>query len=292
MTLEQLIAQQDGVLSRAQARQLGIPARTISDRVASGRWRSLYPGVYLVDGHRLTDAGRVIAGWLWAGPRSTIAGPTAAYWHGMLDRRLPRTDVVVPSTTKRKRPPGISVRRRDLDPADRVLVRGVASTSKGLAVLETAPVIHRGARFLDRALQKHIGFDELYDAYTRSMGARGMSAAGDLLVACADRADSAAERLQMRLLREAGLSGFVRAHPFGPFLIDVAFPDARLAIEVDGWAWHKDAEAFLNDRRKGNALVGAGWTLLRFTWADLTEFSDDVVRQIRAALLRAGARGA
>lgn len=292
MTLEQLIARQDGVVSRAQARRLGVPARTISDRVASGRWRSLYPGVYLVEGHRRTDAGRVIAAWLWAGPRSTIAGPTAAYWHGMLDRRLPRADLTVPSTTKRKRPPGITVRRRDLDPADRVLVRGVATVSRGLAVLETAPVIHRGAQFLDRALQRHIGFDELYDAYTRSMGARGMRAAGALLVACADRADSAAERLQMRLLREAGLTGYARQHPFGAFLIDVAFPAARLAIEVDGWAWHKDAESFLNDRRKGNAVVGAGWTLLRFTWTDLTETPDDVVRQVRAALIRAAAIGA
>lgn len=53
--------------------------------------------------------------------------------------------------------------------------------------------------------------------------------------------------------------------PFGVYTIDVAIPEAKVAIEVDGWAWHVDADRFRSDRRKGNALVRAGWTLLRFT---------------------------
>lgn len=292
MSLEELLVAQDGVVSRAQALTLGVPARTISRRVGSGSWEPLYPGVYLVAGHRLTDGGRVVAAWLWGGCRSTVSGPAAAFWHGMLDHRPFRVDLTVPSTMKRTRPPGVFLRRRDLDLADQVTVRGIAVTAKELTVLETAPAVHRGAQFLDRALQRYIGFDDLHAAYCRAAGARGMTAAGIMLVACADRADSAAERLMMRLLRRAGLTGFVRGLPFGPFLVDVAFPDVRLAIEVDGWAWHKDAESFRTDRRKGNALVGAGWTLLRFTWADLTEQPDDVLSQVRAALARATAAGA
>ncbi|MBW0106513.1 endonuclease domain-containing protein, partial [Pseudonocardia sp. KRD291] len=93
----------------------------------------------------------------------------------------------------------------------------------------------------------------------------------------------------LRLLTAAGFDGFVRAHPFGPFTVDVAFPATRVAIEVDGWAWHVDTERFATDRRKGNALVGAGWSLLRFTWADLTERPGEVVGQIRAALAGASA---
>lgn len=91
----------------------------------------------------------------------------------------------------------------------------------------------------------------------------------------------------MRLLREAGITGWVRGHPFGPFEIDLAFPATRLAIEVDGWAWHVDVERFGTDRRKGNAITGAGWTLLRFTWHDLTRRPTEVIREIRAALARA-----
>jgi len=42
-----------------------------------------------------------------------------------------------------------------------------------------------------------------------------------------------------------------------------------VAIEVDGWAWHVDPVRFRADRRKGNLITRAGWSLLRFTWHDL-----------------------
>jgi very-short-patch-repair endonuclease len=76
-------------------------------------------------------------------------------------------------------------------------------------------------------------------------------------------------------------------HPFGRWQIDFAFLAARLAVEVDGWAWHMDVERFRADRHKGNALMGAGWGLLRFTWHDLTGRPQYVVSEIRAALAAA-----
>ncbi|MET0188572.1 MAG: type IV toxin-antitoxin system AbiEi family antitoxin domain-containing protein [Pseudonocardia sediminis] len=289
MSLEELLLAQAGVLSRTQALACGVAARTITRRVATGAWASIHPGVYLVGGHRLTDEARVRAAWLWGGGRSTVSGPSAAFWHGMLGHRGFRIDLTMPRASHRRRPHGVFLRRRDLETEDRVTVRGVVVTGRALSVLETAPVVANGAQFLDRALQKHIGFPELHEAYCRAVGSRGMGPAGAMLVACADRADSAAERLMLRLLTGAGFSGFERAHPFGPFTVDVAFPVSRVAIEVDGWAWHVDAERFATDRRKGNALVGAGWTVLRFTWANLTEGPGEIVRAVRAALARAAA---
>lgn len=70
------------------------------------------------------------------------------------------------------------------------------------------------------------------------------------------------------------------------YLIDLAFPAERVAVEVDGWAWHVDAERFLSDRRRQNALVNAGWTVLRFTWHDLEGNPTRVVAEIRTALAR------
>jgi very-short-patch-repair endonuclease len=122
------------------------------------------------------------------------------------------------------------------------------------------------------------------------MGARGSAGIAVLLVAAADRADSAAERLMMSTLRRIPLGGWVRGHPFERWTIDVAFPAAKLAIEVDGWAWHMDVDRFRADRHKGNALVRAGWDVLRFTWHDLTHRPDYVIGEIRAALLAAPAR--
>jgi very-short-patch-repair endonuclease len=163
-------------------------------------------------------------------------------------------------------------------------VRGLRVAGRGLAALETAVALPDGSAFLDRALQRHVPFDEVYRAYCRGIGRRDSAGIGPLLIAAADRADSAAERIVVRILRRAGIDGWVLGHPVGPYTIDVAFPAARLAVEIDGWAWHVDQDRFAADRRKGNALVRAGWTLLRFTWHDLTRSPASVLAQIVAAL--------
>jgi len=207
-----------------------------------------------------------------------------AHWHGMLDAAPARVEVTLPKATHRSAPPGVVVRRRDLHAIDLVEHRGLLVADGPLAALETAITLPDGSAFLDRVLQRHMPFLELYDCYCRNLGRRGWRQASRLIIAAADRADSAAERILKGLLREAGITGWVLGHPFGPHLIDLAFPDLRVAVEVDGWAWHVDVDRFRTDRRKGNALTRAGWTLLRFTWHDLTGRPTEVVADIRHAL--------
>lgn len=51
--------------------------------------------------------------------------------------------------------------------------------------------------------------------------------------------------------------------------IDYAWPDVRLAVEIEGGAWtrgrHTRGKGFLGDIEKYNALASSGWTLLRYT---------------------------
>ena len=183
--------------------------------------------------------------------------------------------------------PGVRVRRRDLLPVDISTVGGIRVAAPPLAALEAAVALPDGSVFLDRVLQRHVRFPALYRCFCRNMGRHGSSAAGHLVRAAADRADSAAERVLKRLLRRAGITGWQVGVPFGPYTIDLAFPEAKVAVEVDSWAWHVDADRFTGDRRKGNALVQAGWTVLRFTWHDLTRRPAECVAEIRAALARA-----
>lgn len=287
MTVEELLRRQAGVISRAQATGAGLSIRTVQRRVASGAWSEIRPGVYLVGGHRLTDEVRVRSAWLWAGPASLVAGPAAAYWHGLPVRPPPSVDLAVPTGFRRRVPPGIRARRRDVPGADRSALRGIGVTGLGLTVLDTVAVLPDAATFLDRALQRHLSFAELYAAYCRAAGTRGMARAGGLLVVAADRADSGLERRLVRLLRAAGVDGFVRGLVFDGREIDIAFPQARLAVEIDGWAWHSDTARFRADRIKGNDLVAAGWTLLRFTWRDIVECPESTVARVRDALARA-----
>jgi very-short-patch-repair endonuclease len=260
----------------------------VQRRVRSGAWQELHPRVYLVSGHRRTPEVRVRAAWLWAGGEpAAVTGLAAAHWHGMLEALPARIELTVPSATHRAPPPGVAVRRRDLHDADLTHHRDLWVADRPLAALETAITLPDGSAFLDRALQRFVPFPALYDCYCRNLGRRGWTEAGRLITAAADRADSAAERILKQLLRDAGITGWVVGHRFGPHLLDLAFPARRVAIEVDGWAWHVDVDRFRADRRKGNALTHAGWTLLRFTWHDLVTRPHEVVAEILHALAAA-----
>jgi very-short-patch-repair endonuclease len=62
---------------------------------------------------------------------------------------------------------------------------------------------------------------------------------------------------------------------------DLYYPAARLVIEFDG-STHR--ERLVEDNRRQNALLGAGFRLLRFTTADLNQRPDAIVTQVRGAL--------
>ena len=47
--------------------------------------------------------------------------------------------------------------------------------------------------------------------------------------------------------------------------IDLAYPERKVAVELDGWEFHRTRSAFDDDRRRANLLVAHGWTLVRFT---------------------------
>jgi very-short-patch-repair endonuclease len=284
VSLDHLVSRQAGVLALHQAVGRGMSAATVHRRVRQGSWQRLHPAVYLVGGHRLTDEARVRAAWLWAGEGAAVSGPAAAYWHGLLDRAPDDIEVTVPRRLGPGPRPGVRVRRRDLLVADQVGIRDLWVTAVPLTVLETAVLLPEGSTFLDRVLQRRVRFPTVYRAFCRNMGRQGSSAAGRLLVAAADRADSAAERLLVRILRDAGITGWTLGYPFGPWRIDLAFPAQKVAVEVDGWAWHVDAERFRNDRRKQNALVRDSWDPLRFTWHDLDRRPREVVEEIDSTL--------
>ncbi|MFC9788674.1 endonuclease domain-containing protein [Rhodococcus sp. NPDC127528] len=120
--------------------------------------------------------------------------------------------------------------------------------------------------------------------HERNRGRHGTAAASRLLRSAGDGGHSEAERMLLRLLRASQLTGW-RSHVTScGYEIDVAFVRARVAIEVDGWAWHRDVTRYNNDAKRQNRLVNAGWHVLRFTWHQLRLESDLVLTQIVEAL--------
>ena len=288
MSVDSLLARQAGVISRRQAFAAGMTRDAVDHRVRVRRWHPLHPQVYLAAGHRVDDEVRVRAALLWGGAGAVLCGGAAAWWLGIAERAPATVRLTVQRSRNPRERPGIAVRRRDLDPCDVVEHRGLRVTARPVTVLDAAVELGAaGGRFLDRELQRSVRFPAVYDAYCRSLGAHGSATAGRLLTAAADGSASVAERLLVRMLREAGVSGFQCGFSANGFLIDVAFPAAMLAVEIDGWAWHMDAARAQADKWRQNVLVRAGWTMLRFTWHDLVERPRAVLAEIAHEARRA-----
>jgi len=168
-----LLARQEGLITADQAAECGLSERALQRRVRGEGWRRVAPRVFLAAGHRFTDRARVLAAGLWAGNRGVISGPSAAWWHGMLPVVPARIEVTVPRRLGLRGHPGVRVRRRNLPDADKVLTHGIWCASAPLSALEAAATLPDGSAFLDRALQKHVRFDDLYQGVLPAHGRPG-----------------------------------------------------------------------------------------------------------------------
>jgi very-short-patch-repair endonuclease len=93
------------------------------------------------------------------------------------------------------------------------------------------------------------------------------------------------ERRVYRVIVASGLPEPVRQYKVelngSTYYLDMAYPEARVAIEVDGYLYRRERGPFDTDRARQNALVLAQWTVLRFTSRSSDE---DIVRDLTDAL--------
>jgi REase_MTES_1575 len=135
---------------------------------------------------------------------------------------------------------------------------------------------------------------EIADELIRHARLRGVRQAQRALELSSPLAESPPEsRLRLRLVL-AGLTPIPQYDVYAPDgrwlgRVDLAFPAARVAIEYDGREVHERVDVFVNDRRRQNALVTAGWTVLRYSAEDLRLRPEAVVAEIRAAVMAAAA---
>src|SRR5205085_1088278 len=120
------------------------------------------------------------------------------------------------------------------------------------------------------------------EAILGQLAGRGRPGAGVLRRVLEDRvlgdavSDSKLEKAMAKVLRRAGLPTavfhFVVTTPGGVFLaeVDFAYPEIRLAIELDGFGAHGTPRAMAKDFVRQNGLVPYGWRVLRFTWWQVT----------------------
>jgi hypothetical protein len=99
---------QDGIVSAAQARALGLPADTVRSRVDSGRWQRVYHGVYATFGGDLSRRARLWAAVLRCGHSAVLSHETAAEIHGLAGGDASAIHVTVPLGSNPARLAGLS----------------------------------------------------------------------------------------------------------------------------------------------------------------------------------------
>jgi very-short-patch-repair endonuclease len=288
------LKRQHGLITRDQAQAAGAARRHIRTRVESGRWERLHRGVYRCTTHPSDPRQAILAACLAAGDGAVARGLCAAALLAL--DGAPRPDAVEILAPRRVRLTGVDARRTGtLHPGDIACIQGIPVTSAARTLVDLAerlpaPLL---ARLTDDVLRRKLASLSTIEACLARIGSRGRAAAGRLRRILGDRrpedaaAESALEQRVLRIIREAGMPeptpqlgitlGRVRAR------LDFAYPDRRLAIEVDGFRYHAQRGAHDRDRVKGNALVGAGWDLIRIS----STFSDvEIAAVISAALAK------
>jgi very-short-patch-repair endonuclease len=282
--LDDLLRRHDGVITLAQANLAGLTEQAVRRRVRAGHWRRCSAGVYFVADREFTDMARVRAAVWGYGHSACASGLAAAWWLELTPFSPDVVEVTVPRISHGRRHNGSRVRRRNLSHLDIIESRGLRVTALPLTAIEAAVRRGGGPKLMDQALQRHAQLRQLWSAHLRNTGRYGSPAARLLLQAADDGTKSQAERLFTRLLNVSGISGWKANQIVIGYETDVVFDGAKVVVEVDGFAFHTDPESFERDRRKQNALVLAGYQVLRFTWLDLTEYPERVVALVQRAI--------
>ena len=285
MKIETLLATAGPVLCRPalpKAQQ-----RALTSAFAAGRVVRLLPGTYVPQ--ELVDdfATRVQAVAAW-NARAVVTGAAAArmtFW--------PTLPVDVIDVALRGRVPdarGYRFERRRIDLEHVVFVGDVRVAAPALAAIDLVDTM--GGDAIDTCLRsRQARLSDLWAAARAHPHRRGNAELQRLLRDSRDEPWSAAERRGHRLLRQHRIVGWKANHEVRVegrrHFIDIAFPQQMLAVEIDGRFHEDDRDVFEEDRFRQNALVRAGWRVLRFTYAMLVQSPEYVVALIRAALVNA-----
>ena len=270
---------QYSLIVREQALASGVTDRMIHQRVESGRWVRVADGLYRLAGVPVTWKQRALAACLISGAGAVVSHRSAAVLWGVSGFRPGPLAITVP--------PGRSGRNA-LARVHRSDVTGVRRD--GIPVTRPARTIADLARVVSGDVLEEAVDDALCRRLCRleELPSRGRLA--EVLAAWNGDgfAEGVAEMRVVRALLAAGLPQPVRQYEIwvGGVLIarvDLAYPQFRLAMELDGFRWHAGRRRFRSDRMRRNRVEAAGWRLLEAAPEDI----DDLVAGAAAIVPRA-----
>jgi len=274
-----------GPFSLDEARDAGLTLTALSSKAWKRIGAELYQWAELPEDHLLT-----LAAWQRVLPPEIVfVGATAAWLHGLDLEPSNPVEVAVPASSGLRSRAGLVVRRSEVPRVDLVSIRRLRATTLPRTLAEIClrrpPVEALVA--IDMAVHKRLTDSRALAQYAEKMkGRRGAARLHSLALLAAPAESPMETRLRWLLiqaglprpevqtnLRDTGSKSVPRA--------DLYYRAARLVVEYDGG---NHRERLVEDDRRQNLLVRAGYRLLRFTATDVYNNSDVVVAQVRAEL--------
>ena len=295
----ELAEQQGGWIRVCQAQELGCHPQALRRIVRAGRWRKLYPGVLAPAGSPVTWETSLRAAVAAAGVDAVASHRAAARTHC-----LPgfAQDVIEISTLRCLRWEGVTFHRLAIPRADRSTKDRLAVTTPTRTLIDVGTLV--SLKQLEAALDASLIAGTTSIPYLEKrlndLAGRGKNGVGPIRRLLQTRTatqaptESELERLFIRrIIRRRRLRAPTIQFPVTiegqDFRIDFSYPDVRLGIELLGWQFHGSPHRWERDLSRHNLLTNDGWTILYFTWTDITKRPDWVATEIRGSLARLGA---
>jgi len=289
--LEQVAAEQGGLVTRAQLLERGLTRYSIDGRVRAKRLHLLHRGVYRLGPVQSTHA-REFAAVLASGPTAVVSHRSAAWlWQLIPDPGdASPVELTMPASDRCRRP-GIRVHRAGLQPQEIAQFDGIPLTTPLRTIQDLATVLP--SRELESALAQaeRLNLLDRRDLAQR-LATRSRKPGTPLLrtllaeeTGPAFTRSEAEERL-LGLIRKAQLPAPETNVRVGSYEVDFYWRRERLVVEVDGHAFHATNRAFENDRRRDSSLAASGIRVMRVTWKQLTSEPEAMLVRLGQALVR------
>ncbi|MGH2791519.1 MAG: type IV toxin-antitoxin system AbiEi family antitoxin domain-containing protein [Actinomycetota bacterium] len=267
--------EQFGLVRRDEIEALGLSSSGLARLVRSGLLERIRPGVYRLLGALPSRETEIMAALLWAHDAALASHRTGAEINGIAGS----FEEVEITTTRSVRAPDLIVHRRAVWlPGDATIVDGIPVTSVERTIVDLASVASRRSveRSLDSALLLPGVTLETISRRLEATARQGRNGTTKLRGLIAEReterspVESPLERDFLTLVRERQMPEPVAQYPVivdGRIVarLDFAYPELKLGIELDGYAFHSSREAFERDRRRLTMLGNEGWRILVFT---------------------------
>ena len=257
-------------------------------------YRRLVQGVYADPSLEFDHKLRCTAVALLLPPGAVIGGYSAAAWHGAdFAGAFDPVTVLRPPDVLWKGPREVRVHQAEVNGADIEIRDGVPITTAMRTAWDVAALESLGTAVaaLDAMVRAEtLEMADLTALLETGRGRWGVTKVRRAFPLVDPLAASAPESRVRVALRMAGLvpvPQYEVRDGAGRFVgfVDLAFPEARLAIEYDG-AYHFEKNQIVLDDDRIRRLEDAGWRVIRLTSIDLRDL-DGVVRRILEALASA-----